>query len=187
MSQLAVPPNVFPPEIEAALDAALTHVAAFLGPAPGMAIGWATVDLERAAAEQAGDASAATSATAATTAKATAAPAATAPAPDDLLLGARCRLLTPSAGGMEVVLLEPSTEGRLAASLARFGEGPVVLYLRIPTRSLARLRVVAPASGVHCSRPAPGPFGSSVLLLDGPPSGPHLVVTEAAAAGTIGR
>ena len=39
-------------------------------------------------------------------------------APDDELLGARCRLI-PTATGDNVVLLEPSTEGRLAVALAR--------------------------------------------------------------------
>jgi hypothetical protein len=106
---------------------------------------------------------------------------------DDELLGARCRLIAPAPPTPPIVLLEPSTEGRLAASLARFGEGPVALYLRVPARALARFRVVAPASGVHCSRPAVGPFGTAVLVLEGPSSGPHLVVTEAAPAGTIER
>jgi hypothetical protein len=178
VSQVAVPSGVFAAPIEASLESALARVAAFLGPVHGMALGWATVDLDRAEPDLGGGAAAVGGSDDARPGEAV---------PDDVLLGARCRLLPPSPAGPPVVLLEPSTEGRLAASLARHGEGPVVLYLRIPARTLARLRVVAPASGVHCSPSAPGPFGSSVLVLDGPPSGPHLVVTEAAPAGTIGR
>lgn len=184
MSDLAVPPGVFAPAHEATLGAALARLAAFVGPVQEMAVGWATVDLDRAEAEHTGRAGAAEPSGAAAAGNSTV-PAV--PAPDDTLLGARCRLLPTAHDGRQVVLLEPSTEGRLAASLARFGEGPVVLYLRIPARTLARLRVVAPASGVHCSKPAAGPFGTSVLVLDGPAGGPHLVVTEAAATGTIGR
>jgi hypothetical protein len=173
MTRGPVPASVYAADIEAALEAVVARIDAFLGPVHAAAVGWATVDLDRAEAElaAAGSAPAGAGAT----------------LPEDLLLGARCRSLPQPPTGPPIVLLEPSTEGRLAASLARHGEGPIVLYLRIPARSLARLRVVAPASGVHCSPPAPGPFGSSVLVLDGPPAGPHLVVTEAAPAGTIGR
>src|SRR4029450_6887677 len=54
------------------------------------------------------------------------------PAPDDDILGARCLLLAEgdgradgpeSSSGGSILLLEASTEGLLAASLARFGEG----------------------------------------------------------------
>jgi hypothetical protein len=72
------------------------------------ALGWGTVDLERAA-EAFGR-----------------------PSQGDLvgdtLLGARGQALATS-GAFRIVLLEPSTEGRLAAALARHGEGPVTLYL----------------------------------------------------------
>jgi hypothetical protein len=46
---------------------------------------------------------------------------------DDAVLGAHCRRL-PLGRGM-LVLAEPSTEGYVAACLARFGEGPVALVL----------------------------------------------------------
>jgi len=166
MTSAAVPAGVYAAAVEPALEAALARIVAFLGPVHSTAVGWATVDLDRAEGELGGAGR-------------------TVSLPDDSLLGAHCRLVPVRAPGPPLVLLEPSTEGRLAASLARFGEGPIVLYLRIPARTLARLRVVAPASGVHCSRPARGPFGQSVVVLNGPPSGPHLIVTEAAAAGTI--
>lgn len=175
-----VPPDTFQAEIESLLDAAVARIAAFLGPVQSVAVGWATVELDRAEADLRG------------VAGVQGAPGSQAfePAvamPDDELLGARCRLLAAIPAGPPVVLLEPFTESRLAASLARFGEGPVALYLRIPARALARFRVVAPASGIHCSRPTPGPFGTAVLVVESPPWGPHLLVTEAAAAGTIER
>jgi hypothetical protein len=46
---------------------------------------------------------------------------------EDEVLGARCRRMT--LGRAELVLAEPSTEGYVAACLARFGEGPVAAAL----------------------------------------------------------
>jgi hypothetical protein len=46
---------------------------------------------------------------------------------DDAVLGAHCRRLLLGRGML--VLAEPSTEGYVAACLARFGEGPVALVL----------------------------------------------------------
>ena len=46
--------------------------------------------------------------------------------PDDVILGAFAANV---AGDPPLVLLEPETEGRLVASLAHWGEGPVALYL----------------------------------------------------------
>jgi hypothetical protein len=163
----SVPPGVFRPEVEAALGVSVGRVEGVLGPVDGLAIGSATVELDRAAAEAWPGRS-------------------TVPLPDDDLLGARCRVVESVADQPALVLLEPSTEGRLAASLARNGEGPIALYLLVPARTIDRFRVVAPASGVHLSRPAGGPFGRAVLVLDGAPSGPHLIVTEAVGRGTIG-
>ena len=71
------------------------------------AIGWATVDLERAESELGGE---------------------WLPAPPDRLLGASVRRAT--ANEPQILLLEPETEGRLARALARHGEGPIALYLR---------------------------------------------------------
>jgi hypothetical protein len=88
------------------------------------------------------------------------------------------------------VLLEPSTEGRVAASLARDGEGPCALYLA-PAAGLDAWVEAALERGVTVSARREGPFGAQVLLASGP-SGPHVVVTEgrspvssAVAAGTI--
>ncbi|HET6379656.1 MAG TPA: hypothetical protein VFH63_01290 [candidate division Zixibacteria bacterium] len=52
---------------------------------------------------------------------------------EDEVLGARCRRAT--LGRSELVLAEPSTEGYLAACLARFGEGPVAVALDGTTAS----------------------------------------------------
>jgi hypothetical protein len=88
---------------------------------------------------------------------------------DEPHLGARGRIRTTSGlPGGRLVLLEPTTEGALAASLARDGEGPCGLYIRgVPTGRLRRLA---------------GPFGPSVRLRTASRSGPHLLLL---APGTI--
>ena len=89
-------------------------------------------------------------------------------APDDEILGARAWI---AAGGRSrLVVLEPSTEGRLAASLARVGEGPIALYLES----------TAYAPG---ARIATGPVGRCRLLPGGDVAGPHLLIVEP--SGTI--
>jgi hypothetical protein len=138
-------------------------VDALLGPDPGftpVALGWATVDMDRAeAAFGASYPGAVTSVM---------------ELPDDALLGARCRQLVPGIAGVPaIVLLEPSTEGRLAAALARRGEGPAAIWL-----------AATGGSSVAGSAPAPGPFGTEVLLLDGPAQGPYRLVVLVE-AGTI--
>ena len=89
-------------------------------------------------------------------------------APDDELLGARAMVTIGSHPG--IVILEPSTEGRLAASLARLGEGPAALYFESD---------VSPAAG----RIANGPLGRARLLPGGHVAGPHLLIVEP--GGTI--
>jgi hypothetical protein len=103
---------------------------------------------------------------------------------DDALLGASIRLISPEQGAV-IAVAEPNTEGRLAASLARAGEGPVGRYVAttVPLPEVARR---AAAAGIVLSRPADGPFGPSVLVLGGPSAGPHLILVEVA-AGTIDR
>ena len=166
-----------PEEAEVTDDDALT---AAPRPLRLAGLGWATVELDRAADELGmwlGDA-----------------PDADAPDAIDPLLGARARLR--AAGGLPgdtVLLLEPSTEGRLAASLARDGEGPAALYLR-PAPGLRAWAVDARARGVTLSTRRVGPLGGSVLVGGGPVAGPHLVIVDAhaarasgtPAAGTIG-
>ncbi len=110
-----------------------------------LAVGWATIDLERAAAAwPPGD-----------------------PLADDPALGARARR---AAGVAGLVLLEPASEGRLAAALARRGEGPAVIYVRTD-RPPAALRAV----GALLSATVPGPFGPQALVLGGSRFGPSVV------------
>lgn len=133
-------------------------------------VGWATVELDRAEAELAewlaGDAPE--------------------PAPDasEPVLGARARRRTADGlPGAELALLEPTTEGRLAASLARDGEGPCALYAR-PAGGLGAWLAQARARAVPTSTIEDGPFGPSVLVLGGPVAGPHLLIVDRP-AGTI--
>lgn len=116
-----------------------------------VAIGWATVELDRAAREFGAD--------------------------DDFLaadgsihLGAGCRVRPGGPARPALVLLEPSTEGRLAASLARHGEGWTAVWLA----------VAGGHPGVPVSVPRPGPLGIERLRLDGPRDGPHRLLVEAA-------
>ena len=122
-------------------------------------IGWATVELERAAAElwEAFG---------------------TAGLPDpewepalpDGLLGATAWVEHGDVERPAIVLLEPDTESRLAATLARFGEGVAAVYLQ-----------PAGDQGVESSRvgtPSTGPLGTSRIVLAGPTWGPHVIVVE---------
>jgi hypothetical protein len=131
------------------------------GPLPTLAVIWATVDLERAlnGAPIGGDVT------------------------DDPLLGARVAIVWGGAGGggAPVAVAEPSTEGRLAATLARHGEGIVGRYLQSPV-NLDTVRVLAAAAGVAISRPAEGPFGRSVLLVTALGARPHLILVDTPAA-----
>ena len=120
-------------------------------------LGWATVELDRAADElgmwlgEPADPGA--------------------PDAADPLIGARARVY--GAGGLPgdaVLLLEPSTEGRLAASLVRDGEGAAALYLR-PTGGLRAWATAARSRGVTLSARRIGPLGSSVLVAGGPRRG----------------
>jgi hypothetical protein len=130
------------------------------------AVGWATVDLDRAQRElgawldpvdgQSGDVS-------------------------EPLLGARARVLAASAlPGGRLVLLEPVTEGRLAASLARDGEGPCALYLAAADPGLEPWLRDARGRGVAVSKPSGGPLGPAALLFIAPVGGPHVLIVDAA-------
>jgi hypothetical protein len=128
------------------------------------AVGWATVELDRAEAELE--------------------PWLGPPAPgprerSDPHLGAR--VVVRAGGGLPgtwTALLEPSTEGGTSASLARDGEGPVALYLRPAAGLEAWIRQSVAAPGGRSARgPLEGPFGRQVVL-PGPFTGPHIVITE---------
>jgi hypothetical protein len=129
-----------------------------------LALGWATVDTERAASEFV---------------SALDLPGTATSVDRDRLVGAYAhQLVDERFPGGRLVILEPSTEGRLAATLARDGEGPAVLYLGAfggLDAWIAQVRRL----GVVVSRAEDGPLGRSVLILGGSPSGPHLIVADA--------
>lgn len=142
-----------------------------------LALGWATVELDRATAALGAIVGPGVS---------------PAPLADDPHLGARCRLIAPWGRGRAVILLEPVTEGRLAASLARFGEGPAAIYLSLGPGVLAGAVEWIRGSGGVVSRPEDGPLGRSALVLGGRAWGPHAVLVEepgsrGADPGTIAR
>jgi hypothetical protein len=124
--------------------------------AGALAVGWATVELDRAARELSdllgsGDDFQ--------------------DAPSSEALGARCRVGSGATeGGVRIVLLEPETEGRLSATLARHGEGWVATWVAAPTAS--------PSSVAKLSGARPGPFGEERLVLGAPVTGPHRLVVE---------
>jgi hypothetical protein len=97
---------------------------------------------------------------------------------DDTLLGARVVLIDgdrPPA----IALAEPTTEGRLAAALARRGEGRIGEYLALPgVGSLTAIQRRARAVGVSLSTPGSGPFGPGVVVLGGPIGGYQLIIVE---------
>ena len=141
--------------IQAALAAAADDASRALTGHSPVALGWATVELDRAAEELAADLGLP--------------PMAFAPGADSEILGARCRVADAALpGGLSLAILEPATEGRIAATLARLGEGPTVVWLRDDDAIVART-----------SAAKPGPFGPERLVLGGPVFGPHrlLVVT----------
>ncbi len=125
-----------------------------------LAVGWATVETERAIAALATDLHIP--------------PAAFRAAPDSEALGARC-LVAPGVlpGGGALVVLEAATEGLLAATLARHDEGPRVIW-------------VAPddSEEIGAARPTPGPFGPE-RLLPGPATDGLRRLLVSLAPGTI--
>jgi hypothetical protein len=135
----------------ATLGGDLAKVVATVGPAE-IVPGWATVEIERALGL--GRRS----------------------EPDrrDGLLGAAAAVLTTS-GGRPVVLLEPTTEGPLAAALARHGEGWLVAYL-LPLSADAAGRL--DEAGYRLSAAGLGPFGEQRRLLLGRRDGPFILLVD---------
>jgi hypothetical protein len=137
--------------------------------------GWATVELDRAE----GELGAGTAARSRDLS-------------DDSLLGARCRLLQVEEKD-DIVILEPATEGRLAASLAHFGEGPLVLYFLVPPDRFDAVADALLGAEFRLSAQAAGPFGRERLVLGGRPWGPQMLIAEDGSippgpgAATIGR
>lgn len=134
-----------------------------------IAVGWATVDLDRAV-EELGDVLGLPSGRFVV-------------APDTRHLGARCRVanaVLPDESGLAV--LEPTTEGRLAATLARLGEGPAATWLAVAT-GRGRRATAMEWDGTF-SAPHDGPFGPERLVRGGPVHGPHRLLVGP--PGTIG-
>jgi hypothetical protein len=98
------------------------------------------------------------------------------PAADDIPLGARTRIARGADGSEAIVLLEPFTEGRLAASLVRFGESFVVEYLLVG--NLDHATEIAVGDGLTLSSLSWGPFGGERLVVGTPAWGPHLILSE---------
>ena len=124
-----------------------------LGPNAGQitvaAVGWATVELDRAETDLGAELGTNFQ-----------------PTRRDALLGASVRCSKGTEP--EVLLLEPDAEGRLSGALAKHGEGPVALYLRIG--HLDQL------PGTLSIRAGNGPLGPARLVLSGPPWGPFLIL-----------
>jgi hypothetical protein len=148
------------------IDTAPLAVARPARPIAFAAVGFATVDTERAATERGWRLRGA--------------------APDRIL-GADATIVIDPA---RVLLLEPHTEGRVAASLARWGEGPAALYL-VPSGSLEVAREAIRARGGRVTTMSSGPFGRQFAILGPRIWGPHIVLVESdavpASAGTIDR
>lgn len=133
-----------------------------------VAIGWATIDLDRAASSVLAEARPHDGRATASLSRPG--------AHWDESLGARSRFLPGHPGGLPVVLLEPSTEGRLAASLARFGEGPAALYVRVGSVPLRSVAERIGRSGLAVGRVDLGPLGEQLLAPSSRPWGPHVLL-----------
>lgn len=140
-----------------ALGDALARLRAAVEPRDAIG-GWATVELDRAEAEVAAACSPRGDHR-------------VEPADDERVLGARCRLLR-FGDDRAIVLLEPSTEGRLAAALARYGEGSLALYLLVDAGAPERAR----RAGFTLGSRGRGPFGPERLVIAGPRDGPFLIL-----------
>jgi len=133
-----------------------------LGASEPIALGWATVDLDRAIPEIALGLGLSTDAFDLSV--------------DSEILGARGLMVPAAIAGVSLAILEPSTEGRLAAALARSGEGPVAVWF------LAQEVAEIPRGAI--GQEQPGPFGPERLASGGLVGGLYrfIVVAE---PGTI--
>lgn len=125
------------------------------------AVGWATVDSDRAVAELAALFGIGEETFVA--------------APGSAALGAQCRIAAAAglvAGDVMLAVIEPATEGRLAAALARWDEGPVAAWY-----------ATARASDTSTDG-RPGPFGQERIVAGDPLTGPHRLLVISS-AGTI--
>jgi hypothetical protein len=133
-----------------------------------VAIGWATVELDRAAAELGVELG--IDSNAFIDADAT------------IALGGACRVARGVLpGAASLVLLEPITEGFLAATLARHAEGPAAIWVAVTDLRSAVAALAVAGAGTTVERG--GPFGRERLVLDGTVYGPHRLLVDL--AGTI--
>ena len=142
----------------------LAAISADSPPAPAArlhALGWATVELDRAERELTADLGLTGTAFKV--------------APDSGVLGARCRVATETfPGGVALVILEPATEGRLSAALARHGEAPLAAWFVLDGAT----------EGVRPPSTASGPFGPERIAPDGSINGLRRFLVDLG-AGTI--
>ena len=133
------------PELLAAIRSGTAHQAG----TGLLAVGWATVDIERTLADLA----------------AVEPRAASEPVLEvEPALGARAARLR--ANSFEIVVLEPTTEGRLAAFLARHGEGVAVRYVEDESGQIGE-RTVRTALG-RMGRLQAGPRDGPFVIVVGP-------------------
>lgn len=133
------------------------------------AIGWSTVDHERAVAERAAVRYVF--------------------AGIDSLLGAGGWLST-GAASPAALLLEPSREGPIAAALARNGEAPAALYVRVRPRRWEGLPAELGRRGAGLRGPVSSALGDAYLVRPDRPWGPFVlfvrVPSPGGAAGDLG-
>ena len=140
------------------------------GPPRSIALGWATVELERLSAEF--ESSGVVTGP-------------FVPSSPDPILGAACRQAGIAGSPVRLIVCEPTTEGRLAASLARLGEGPVAGWFVVDPAGPGEgtgLGEAARGAGIGASSIAEGPLGSEVLVLGGPIAGPHILLVRSPGA-----
>jgi hypothetical protein len=91
------------------------------------------------------------------------------------VLGARCRVaLDAFPGRVALVILEPATEGRLSAALARHGEATLAAWFVWDGET----------DGERPPSTARGPFGPERITSDGPINGLRRLLVDVE-AGTI--
>ncbi len=128
-----------------------------------LAVGWATVELDRAAHELAHLLRAGTGFS---------------DAPRSDALGARCQVgLAAGASRLAIILLEPDTEGPLAGTLARFGEGWAATWARSRAPAEAATADLTTTGARIVARP--GPIGPERLLPGEGAAGDHRLAVDA--------
>jgi hypothetical protein len=80
---------------------------------------------------------------------------------EDAILGARCRRM--ALGRSDLILAEPTTEGYVAACLARFGEGPIAVALD-GTTTAGRLAHTNPVTHGQATYVRVGPVTAPTLI-----------------------